>query len=386
MHIVSNIRNLDKFSKCFPLAAKNAVSEEEYAQRYSANGDLRAHHYDLVIAKVVLNGATTTEDRDGNGRELLRGEWMIAPLIGRESTLSHSSVLPVGGIAVGMVIDYISRGGGLGICLDNPPDKGNPTKVEIMGILQYDDGRIARSLDFALDMRTSKKLCPMIAVVGSRSDVGKTTVCLDIIQNLHKKIGVAKLSGTARRGEILELAGHANQWLDTADAGLPTTYPPSQKNSDRTRFTVEQAVVAAENILRELSVDNDIIVVEFGGDLLSACVPEILANPARLNIVALVMVAGSATAAIGMETKLYRISECQYKAIPKYVVGPSANLRANRNRVQRETDCAGCFDLWSKSCTTAPRDQIDASVADVEELTHKLLDHCGFQEHLFLLH
>jgi len=377
MHIVSNIRNLDKFLKYFSLAAGNASWEKEWAQRYSAN-DLRANHYDLTVAQVVLIGSTITEDRDGKERGLSLGEWMIAPLIGRESTLGHSSVLPSDGIAVGTVIDYISTGGGLGISVDNPPNQGNPTKVKIMGILQYDDGRIARSLDFALDMRTSEKLCPVIAVVGSRSGAGKTTAALNVIKNLHdngNKIGVAKLSGTAQRMEILELAVHANQWLDTADAGLPTTYPPSQENDERTRFTVEQAIMAAERNLRELSIDNDIIVVEFGGDLLSASVPEILANPSQLHIVAVVMVAESATAAIGMEQKLYKISE-RYQVIPKYVVGPSANLRANRNRVKRETECAGCYDLWNINSKSASQEQIESSIADIKELTQNLLKHC----------
>jgi Ni2+-binding GTPase involved in maturation of urease and hydrogenase len=378
MHIVSNIRNLDKFLNCFPLAAENAFSEKECAKYYSAN-DLRAHHYDLVVAKVVSNGATITESRDGKERELLVGEWMIAPLVGRESTLGHSSVLPSDGIAVGAVIDYISTGGGLGISVDNPPNTGNPTKVKIMGILRYEDGQIARSLDFALDMRASEKFCPVIAVVGSCSGAGKTTATCDIIKNLHengKKIGVAKLSGTAQRKEILELAVHANQWLDTADAGMPTTYPPSQGNDERTKFTVEQAIIAAERTLQELSNDNDIIVVEFGGDLLSASVPEILADPSRLNIVALVMVAESATAAIGMETKLHKISK-RYQVIPEYVVGPSANLQANRNRVKRETDCAECYDLWNKSNESASQKQIDSSIADTKELIQRLLERCN---------
>ena len=111
-----------------------------------------------------------------------------------------------------------------------------------MGILRYDDGHVAKSLDFALDTRASEKLCPVVAVVGSRSDAGKTTACSDIIKSLHdngRKIGVAKVSGTAQRKEILELAVNANQWLDTADAGLPTTYPPSQENDERTTFKVK---------------------------------------------------------------------------------------------------------------------------------------------------
>ena len=77
--------------------------------------------------------------------------------------------------------------------------------------------------------------------------------------------------------------------------------------------------------VRDLSLDNDIIIVELGGDLLSASVPRLLTDPSRLNIVALVMAAESATAAIGMETKRSGIPE-RYKAVLEYIVGPSFNL------------------------------------------------------------
>ena len=313
--------------------------------------------------------ATLTEDRDGNEREIVLGEWLIAPLIGRESTLGHSSVLPRDGIAVGMVIDYISTGGGLGVSVDNPnrADDGDPTKVTVMGILRYEDGRIARSLDFALDTKAPRTamLCPSIAVVGSRSDSGKTTACLKVMKNLQesgRKIGVAKLSGTAQRKEIL---------------GLPTNYPPSQEIDDRMDFAIQQTILAAKRILLELSVSNGITVVEFGGDLLSASVPELLSDPSRFNIAALILVAESATAAIGMETKLSKIST-SYKTLPKYVVGPAANLQANRNRVRREIDCVGCYDLWNQQSKSASREQVDNSIAHTETLTRELLKNCNF--------
>ncbi len=108
MHIVSNIRHIDKFFQGFPLLADPSLSEAAYAQKYSVN-DVRAWHHDLVIAKAVLIGATSTEDRDGHQRQLAVGEWMIAPLVERESSLSHSSVLPKDGTRVGTVVDYICR-------------------------------------------------------------------------------------------------------------------------------------------------------------------------------------------------------------------------------------------------------------------------------------
>ena len=377
MHIVSDIRNYEKFLKHFPWIENDDIPEKERAGRY-ATLRLRANHYDLVIAKVVKLGATATEDRNGRERQLLLGDWLIAPLAGRESSYSHSSLIPKEGIAVSSTIDYICRGGGLGICPDIPPHKGAPTKVQIAGILQYEDGRVAKSLDFAVDLPSTDTLAPIIAVLGSKSDCGKTTASFEIIKNLRdsgKKIGVAKLCGTARKGELLELAEHANEAHDFADFGLPTTYPPSQEDDERALFTTHQVRLAAEKNVRALSVENDIIVLEFGGDLLSAGVPELLKDPEKLNVAAVVFVAESAMAVIGMETKLLRIST-SFKSIPQYVVGPTANLRANRNRVGRETDCQGCYDLWNKNDKDAPQAQRDTSVAHTKALTANLLTHC----------
>ena len=378
MHIVSNIRNADKFFETFPLLANPHLSEAAFAQNYAVS-DIRARYHDLVIAKVVQTGATSTENRDGIQRELAVGEWMIAPVVERESSLSHGSVVPADGILVGSTVDYICRGGGVGVSADNPPGQGDPTKVQIMGILQYDDGRVVNARDFALDLRPSNALRPMIAIVGSKSDSGKTTVCADLIKLLHGnnyRVGVAKLAGTARRGELLQLSHYANQWLDTADAGLPTTYSPSLYCDEDLSLARQHAVTAAERIVQDLSIDNNIIVAEFGGDLLAGCVPEILAEPGRLKIVAIVMAVESATAAIGMESKLNRISAV-YQDTPLYVVGPVANLQANKNRVWRETACAGCYDLWSRTCASASQKQIDNSIADTQELMHNLLAHCG---------
>lgn len=379
MHITSNIRNLEKFLKTFPWAGSNELTEFDLAEHFAAQQGIRAHYCDLLAAKVVSIGATVTEDREGHERPLVLNELLIAPLVGRESSLGHSSVLPREGIAIGSTIDYISTGGGLGVSPDNPPGKGDPSKVKVLGLLRYSSGDVAKAQDFAKDLPSADKLKPVIIVVGSKSDAGKTTVCIDILKSLAsagRRVGVAKASGTAQRMEIEELAVHANEALDTADAGMPTTYLPSQEDDEWAKFTHRQSILAAEMNLRALSVSNEVILVEFGGDLLSASVPEILGNPARLNIVAVIMVAESATAAIGMETKLLRISST-YAGIPYYIVGPTANLRANRNRVQRETQCAGCYDLWNKNNSLASQSQRDASVASSEELTQKLLKSCN---------
>ncbi|KNG85753.1 hypothetical protein ANOM_005738 [Aspergillus nomiae NRRL 13137] len=378
MHITSNIRNLEKFLTAFPWADSQQLTEADLIENVSTLPDTRAHLWDLVAAKVVAVGDTVTEDREGHERPLVLNELLIAPLVGRESSLGHSSVLPTEGVVVGSTIDYVSTGGGLGISPDNPPGKGDPSKVRIIGLLCYTDGQVAKAQDFAKDLPCTDTLKPVIVVVGSKSDAGKTTVCIDLLKGLAaegRQVGVAKASGTAQRKEIEELAVHANEGLDTADAGMPTTYPPSQESDKWAECTHRKSLLALESNLRALSVANEVIVVEFGGDLLSASVPEILEDPGRLNIVAVIMVAESATAAIGMETKLLRISP-SYASIPYYVAGPTATLRANRNRVERETQCAGCYDLWTKTNSHASQSQRDASTASSQKLTRKVLEHC----------
>lgn len=222
----------------------------------------------------------------------------------------------------------------------------------------------------------------MVAVIGSKSDCGKTTACKDLVKLLDQngnRIGVAKLSGTARLGEMLGMTACAHQWLDMADAGLPTTYLPSGCGIEKASIAACRAAVAAERVLQDLAIDNDMIVSEFGEDLLAASVPDILANPSRLNIIALVMAVESATAAIGMEVKLKQISE-QYVTSPKNVVGPVANLQVNQRRVMRETSCAGCYDLWNKNNMAASPNQIDASLADTQTLVRKLLEKCSLRQ------
>ena len=383
MHVVSNIRDLPRFLGYFPFAMKDVPTGDERLHRNYKKCD-RAYHYDLVLAQVVQQGATYTEDKDGNRRELLLDEWLIAPMIGRESTRSYSSVLPVEGFGIGDIIDYITPGGGLGLCPDIPPGKGIPTKVQVMKVLQFEDGNAVTSFDFGLNtLKDCDKICPIIAVVGSRSGAGKSTACREIIKGLSdkgKKVGVAILAGTAGRKEILALSTNAHRWLDMADAGMPTTYPPSAENDDRAKVTAQHAVVAAERILRDLSRDSDVLVVELGGDLLSASVPQLLAaQTLRRSIVALVMAAESVTAVIGMETKLHRIPP-HYMDIPKYVVGSCTNLKANKNRVMRETCCAGCFDVWSQRSEVVPQKQADASDADCKELVERLVLHCSNYE------
>ncbi|KAE8357703.1 hypothetical protein BDV27DRAFT_164270 [Aspergillus caelatus] len=151
-----------------------------------------------------------------------------------------------------------------------------------------------------------------------------------------------------------EVTNHENGADDRLIWNSP--YGPSQESDKWAESTHQKSLLALESNLRALSAANKVIRVEFGGDLLPVSVPEILEDPGRLNIVAVIMVAESATAAIGMETKLLRISP-SYTSIPYYCAGPTTTLRANRNRVERETRCAGCYDLRSKINSRASQSQ-----------------------------
>lgn len=80
----------------------------------------------------------------------------------------------------------ICRGGGLGVSEDNPPGEGDPTKVQIMGRFAIRRWCVTNARDFALDLRKSNTLRPMIVVIGSKSDSGKTTACFDLLKLFYQ--------------------------------------------------------------------------------------------------------------------------------------------------------------------------------------------------------
>ena len=121
---------------------------------------------------------------------------------------------------------------------------------------------------------------PLFLVVGTASEVGKTTAALNVLRALRRsgrqRILALKATGTASLTELhsYQDAG-ASACFDCVDFGLPTTYP-----ADRDGI----AGWFAGMLDRCLASASDAVLVECGGDILGANVPAFLAacGPAGL--------------------------------------------------------------------------------------------------------
>src|SRR5262249_3689760 len=113
---------------------------------------------------------------------------------------------------------------------------------------------------------------PLFLVLGTSSEVGKTTAVVALLRTLRKQgrasLVALKATGTSSVSEIARYqdfgAAHA---FDCIDFGLPTTYPSGRKGIDDVfRHALDTC----------LSVSADGVVIECGGDLFGANVPAFL--------------------------------------------------------------------------------------------------------------
>jgi hypothetical protein len=136
---------------------------------------------------------------------------------------------------------------------------------------------------------------PVVAVVGTSMDAGKTTTAAHLVRGLHKagaRVGYAKVTGTAAAGDpcLLRDAG-ASVVLDFTDAGHASTY----------RLPPRTIVAVFEELLLHLAAAGvDTIVVEVADGLLQRETEVLLESAAfRRRVDGVVFTAADSLGAVG---------------------------------------------------------------------------------------
>ncbi|MEZ5975989.1 MAG: hypothetical protein R3E96_14465 [Planctomycetota bacterium] len=162
----------------------------------------------------------------------------------------------------------LNLGGCLGICTSVNPDLGKPFECEVLGQVlhfPYLGERIgvpANIRQGALPWNEDLDLAgvPVVAVVGTCMNAGKTFACMSLIQELtHQGLTVhaAKATGVSLRRDLLSMedAG-ASKTVIFTDLGIVTTQTAN-------------APVLARTMLSHLAADRpDVIVLELGDGLM----------------------------------------------------------------------------------------------------------------------
>jgi len=291
-----------------------------------------------VVAVRILNEKThynTLELTTGRFAAIKPGDIIVGALGFRNALLGYSGVLPEK-LKPGDKINVLNLGGVLGHCTSYSPSVGEPFQAEVLGqVLTFGElgsrkgtaANIASHCPALVDELPTVRT-PIVAVVGTCMNSGKTEACLALIQQFVRKglrVVAAKTTGVSLRRDVLAMedAG-AERALIFTDFGVVTT---SAKTSAQLTCTM----------LAELDQLNaDVIVVELGDGLMGDYgVDAILEHPdLQRHLTHIVLAANDPVGAWGG----VRMMAERYNLRPAVVTGPATDHEAGSRLIEAQLD------------------------------------------------
>ncbi|SDF78765.1 hypothetical protein SAMN05216241_102355 [Limimonas halophila] len=188
----------------------------------------RARSGDLVLARVGSVGQhKNLQLRTGRMAQLYRGDLVVAACGDRYAPDQFEAVASLDGEGA----DLVAGGGIIGRMRHAHTDMSAPTSVRPLGLLTHATGKTVNVASYGLPFRRSRARVPVIAVVGSAMNAGKTTVAASLIHGLSRgglAVGAAKVTGTGASKDVHAFAdAGAHRVLDFTDAGMASTYRQS---------------------------------------------------------------------------------------------------------------------------------------------------------------
>jgi hypothetical protein len=307
---------------------------------------------DLVLG--LLDADPTQPARVLNQKRELRilshPHHVVAALGLRIAPNSVSATLPAGGLEVrsGTVAHWVAGESGIVGCLDGTPaghcglggESNRPRKFCLIGLLHDETGRKLSVRDFVIEPRASRLRRPVVLVGATSGELGKTVLAGHIIRHLSQhglRVGAVKASGT---GGTMDCTSHRTHGavlaLDQVDAGLTSTH------GDPDEVTARLVTV----LRRMEDAEVDVVVVELGGELLSAANPRIAHLPEiRGNAIGFVVISGDTLGAYGVrgfnEARLH-----YHPRLLRYFTSPFRNHAAMSARMAS----VGFDQTWDPSC------------------------------------
>ena len=269
---------------------------------------IQAREGDVCLFKLGPTAAPIiVEAVSGRFMTLVPGDVFLAAPGYRESTRWVVGRVPDGGLVPRADYWVLADSGVVGELIGNSPrDKPHLGRVKYLGAVCSKRGTTINIRQFAekTKLRAPDRGAPVYLVLGTSSDVGKTTAAMAVLQALrdkgHDELVAFKATGTSSLDEIATYrdygAAHA---FDCIDFGLPTTYPSGRDGVSR---LFDQALATC------LSIRSDAVVIECGGDLFGANVPVFLeCLKRRRSDPKVILAAPDAAAALGAKAVLHEM-------------------------------------------------------------------------------
>ncbi|MEO5704930.1 MAG: DUF1611 domain-containing protein [Candidatus Limnocylindrales bacterium] len=190
------------------------------------SGALRPRSGDLVLAVVERLGQhTRVELPTGRKARLMVGDEIIVTYADRYAPDQYESHVPrhLG------ITELVASGGIASHVLSKSSAVRSATRLRPIGLIGDENGRALNVADFALKPVTPVlDRPPVIAVIGTSMNSGKTTTITHLAHGLHlagKQPGVTKVTGTGSGNDFwVQVDAGAHRMLDFTDAGFASTY------------------------------------------------------------------------------------------------------------------------------------------------------------------
>jgi hypothetical protein len=290
----------------------------------------------VIAVRVRTSKSTYNQLELPSGRmsKVKPGDVVVGALGHRKALFGYSGFLPES-VAPGDTVHLLNMGGVIGICDADNPDLGRPFECEVLGqalhfpFLGERVGVPAHIAQGALPLEERLEVdgIPVVAVVGSCMNAGKTQAACSLVQAFaHRglKVAAGKATGVSLRRDILAMedAGAAKTLVFT-DLGVVTT-------------TAEVAPRVARTLLTRLAAERpDVIVLELGDGLIGLYGVDAILDDREVaaHFQAVVLAANDPVAAWGGA----RLLAERHRTAATVVTGPATDNAAGVRLVERET-------------------------------------------------
>jgi hypothetical protein len=266
-----NVIEADKIgSSTSPLSLSRMVAVR------AASAEPRAG--DVIVVRALTDSATYNMLELPTGRlaKINPGDVLIGVLGRRRALKGFVGDVPEK-VQSGDQLHLLNMGGVIGFCTGHHSSLSDAIRLEVVGMVCDDDGRVRNIGDSALTPRTALgETAPLVIIAGACMNSGKTYAATELIKQATRaglRVAAAKLSGVACLRDTLNMGDHgAIATASFLDCGLPSTVGIG-----------DLAPVAKAVIARLNESAPDFIVIEMGDGILGGYSVESVFDDAELR-------------------------------------------------------------------------------------------------------
>lgn len=197
---------------------QDAAGIDAHPQRASAG--------QLILGRVISLGQhRRVQLASGRHAQIYPGDLVVMPCGARYAPDQFEGLAEISADGC----DMLAGGGCLGRAIAAHDKMKAPTRVHPLGRLLDASGKVLTVADYALPVpAVQMPLLPVIAVVGTSMNSGKTTAAVALTRGLTQAgwhVGAIKATGTGSFGDFNEYVDTGARYVgDFTDAGMVTTY------------------------------------------------------------------------------------------------------------------------------------------------------------------